>query len=323
MSEKWKDFGFKSQKSIGDLKDMMSEGEISSQMVAKAFELATGEGGKYNHMLDQMAQTAGGKWAAMTGNFEAFKADVGTALEPLTIAVTDILSNLMSIAHNALPYISETVSNILNFFTGISNGTSEWSGYITIVRNHAEAVWDTIKSLAGNIWHIVSGVIEWVKKSELMMDIFWALGKFGEGIWWVIKKIGDVISWVWDNLIKPQLDRVEAVYKLVKGFLGFGSKTEIAVTNDAGVKAQSGLPKLDATTAQGSKAPGISVTAPTSKADNINSGGQRTITITIGKQIEKLEMHVASAREGVDEIGQMIREELRRVLYSVNGMATN
>lgn len=56
------------------------------------------------------------------------------------------------------------------------------------------------------------------------------------------------------------------------------------------------------------------------KSDNINSGGQRTITINIGKQIEKLEVHTMTMKEGVEEMGSMIREELKRVLYSVNSM---
>lgn len=55
------------------------------------------------------------------------------------------------------------------------------------------------------------------------------------------------------------------------------------------------------------------------KADAINSGGQRNITITIGKQIEKLEVHVMNAQEGVQQIEDMVRESMRRVLYSLNG----
>jgi len=42
--------------------------------------------------------------------------------------------------------------------------------------------------------------------------------------------------------------------------------------------------------------------------------------INIGKQIEKLEIHTMTAKEGVSEMGAMIREELKRVLYSVNSM---
>lgn len=60
------------------------------------------------------------------------------------------------------------------------------------------------------------------------------------------------------------------------------------------------------------------------KADRINSGGQRSIMITIGKQIEKLEVHVVGGgKEVANEMEAAIREGLRRVLYSVNGAVTN
>jgi hypothetical protein len=59
-----------------------------------------------------------------------------------------------------------------------------------------------------------------------------------------------------------------------------------------------------------------------SKADSINSGGQRNITITIGKQIEKLEFTVMDAKESADKIEGVVREAMRRVMYSVNGVAT-
>lgn len=58
-----------------------------------------------------------------------------------------------------------------------------------------------------------------------------------------------------------------------------------------------------------------------SKADSINSGGQRSIVINIGKQIERLEMHVMSAKEGAAEIEAAVREAMKRVLYATNDQA--
>lgn len=58
------------------------------------------------------------------------------------------------------------------------------------------------------------------------------------------------------------------------------------------------------------------------KSDSINSGGQRSIVINIAKQIEKLEVHVMDAKEGVNEIEGMVREAMRRVVYSMNGVAS-
>lgn len=60
------------------------------------------------------------------------------------------------------------------------------------------------------------------------------------------------------------------------------------------------------------------------RANNINSGGQRSIMVTIGKQIEKLEIHVVGGSKDVAaEMEAAVRESLRRVLYSINGAVTN
>ena len=53
-------------------------------------------------------------------------------------------------------------------------------------------------------------------------------------------------------------------------------------------------------------------------ADKINIGGQRSIVINIGKQIEKMEIHTATMKESVEELEQMISEVMRRVYYSFN-----
>jgi hypothetical protein len=61
-----------------------------------------------------------------------------------------------------------------------------------------------------------------------------------------------------------------------------------------------------------------------SKAAGVNSGGQRSIVINIGKQIEKIEQHIiGGGREAADEIETAVREAMRRVMYSLNGATTS
>lgn len=82
MAEKWKDFGFKSKVTIGQLKDMVAEGKISSAMVDKAFETATSKGGQFYRMMDQIGETAGGAALKLKGNWAAAQIDIGNALLP-------------------------------------------------------------------------------------------------------------------------------------------------------------------------------------------------------------------------------------------------
>lgn len=99
MAEKWKDFGFKSKVTIGQLKDMVAEGKISSAMVDKAFETATSKGGQFYKMMDQIGQTAGGAALKLKGQWAATQIDIGNALMPLA-------SSMMSAANDALHFLN-------------------------------------------------------------------------------------------------------------------------------------------------------------------------------------------------------------------------
>ncbi|MES1224420.1 MAG: tape measure protein, partial [Bacteroidota bacterium] len=101
MAERWKDFGFKQKVSIGQLKEMMEKGKISAEMVAKAFDLATSSGGKFNGMMDAIADTSYGKLQILSGQWENFKIQIGNALMPMA-------EGLMSVANKTLSWLSIT-----------------------------------------------------------------------------------------------------------------------------------------------------------------------------------------------------------------------
>ena len=64
-------------KSIGKLKEEMSAGAISSEMVAKAFMDATAEGGKFHGMLDTMSKGIEGSLSNLQGAFDDMLNDIG------------------------------------------------------------------------------------------------------------------------------------------------------------------------------------------------------------------------------------------------------
>jgi len=59
------------------------------------------------------------------------------------------------------------------------------------------------------------------------------------------------------------------------------------------------------------------------KADGISSGGRKNITINIGKLHDKIEVHVTNMSEGVQQTAQDIKEELLRVVNSINHAQTS
>jgi len=98
MSEKWQEFGFKQKMSVGQLKEAMEKGAISSSMVAKAFEIATNKGGKFANMMDTIGQTAYGKMKVMEGQWEAFKIKFGGWLMPIATTAMEAATGILGIA---------------------------------------------------------------------------------------------------------------------------------------------------------------------------------------------------------------------------------
>jgi len=67
----------KTGKSIGELKDDMEAGAISSEMIIEAFKDATSEGGKFYGMLEKQSETLGGKLSNLQDNFQQLQQQIG------------------------------------------------------------------------------------------------------------------------------------------------------------------------------------------------------------------------------------------------------
>lgn len=68
-------------KTIGKLKEEMSKGAISSDMVAQAFMDATSEGGKFHNMLQNMSGGVEGQMSNLQGAIDDMMNDLGTAMQ--------------------------------------------------------------------------------------------------------------------------------------------------------------------------------------------------------------------------------------------------
>lgn len=79
--------------SIGELKDQMSNGNISFEMVEAAFKSATAEGGQFHGMADKMSQTFGGKLSSMMDAFSETLIGVYNVLQPILIPAIDMLTS--------------------------------------------------------------------------------------------------------------------------------------------------------------------------------------------------------------------------------------
>lgn len=103
----------KTGKSIGQLKDEMAKGAISSQDVAEAIASATGEGGKFNGMLQNiMNNTLQGKMAVMQGKFDDIKAKLFELALPIVDKLIPVITKLTD---TLIPLAENVVAPLLTF----------------------------------------------------------------------------------------------------------------------------------------------------------------------------------------------------------------
>lgn len=79
----------KTGKSVAELKDEMSNGAISVEMVEEAFRSATEEGGKFHGMLDQQSKTLGGAYSNLLGAIDEMFNEIGEKSEGIMAGAID------------------------------------------------------------------------------------------------------------------------------------------------------------------------------------------------------------------------------------------
>ena len=82
-------------KSIGQLKEEMADGEISAEMVAEAFAIATSEGGKFNGMLAKQSEGIKGMVSNLEGAVEDMLNSIGEQSEGIIAGALNVTTNLV------------------------------------------------------------------------------------------------------------------------------------------------------------------------------------------------------------------------------------
>jgi hypothetical protein len=152
-------------KSMADLKAEMQDGQISFKMVEQAFKDATRDGGRFNGLLEEIANTTAGKLNRAQSSIEQFGIAFGELIKPATdgsldLFINDIgrLARSMKILSDSMPKgslggmfsagltipeVLSTPSYVEDFLAASSGGSNPFSEQS---QKQAEA----IKRLAGN-----------------------------------------------------------------------------------------------------------------------------------------------------------------------------
>lgn len=83
-------------KSIGELKEEMEKGAISTKMVQEAFHAAASEGGQFNGMLEAQSKTLKGALSNLEGAWQYMLNDMGEAQEDFIVEGIDVAQKLIA-----------------------------------------------------------------------------------------------------------------------------------------------------------------------------------------------------------------------------------
>jgi tape measure domain-containing protein len=313
--------------------DQVKELDVSYELLSDALRRASAEGGVYFGAMDRYSKTLPGMWGAFKEGLASTATKIGSKIEPaigsimqVIVSMTDKIPSILSKMQPVFDFINNSVASVIDGIGSVINGTSSWSDYVNIASDSLGYVWDIAKGVGANIWDIVSGVVQFVKHSELLKGVFYVIQVMVKGTWTVVGLIVDKMKWMWDNVVKPMWNMIENVYRL----LGNSTTTiqqDVELSNQAQAakeRERALIAAEDALVAgfmnKDAVRGGVSSGSMSSKgisSKGVTQSGPKVITVNISKMIEKLEINSVNIKEGIGEMENLVREYVMRAIYSL------
>lgn len=308
-------------KSIEQVKEM----EVSYDDLSKTLAMANSKGGIYEGAMTAQSQTKTGKWNTVKDNFSTAASDLGDAFSPVINKLLDMgikfANGIGPMIERAQPYIDLFANGIgkgVDFITQLVSGTGKWSEWVAIAKNHFNVMWPVIQDIAVKLWEFVSRIVEFVRKSEILKDVFRFIG-------WYIKNIADAISlvldgilWTWDNLVEPILSKIEAFYKWIKGNNTITVKGTKTLITTKGTKDKT---PEDSPLGTGGALMTSNNASGKTASDTVSGTGPKTINITVGKFFDNIQFTTMNGKESAQELEDIVMECFARVVYNGSKLA--
>jgi tape measure domain-containing protein len=308
-------------KSIAQVKEM----DVSYETLQASLAASAGKGGIYEGAMAAQSMNKSGRWNTLKDNVMTGLSDIGDAFSPVIMKFLDLgikfANNITPMIASAQPYIeaiSTGISNTVDMMTNLSNSTGGWSDWLGIAKANASLIWGFIKDTATKAWNLVSSFLEFVKQSEILKDVFRVIGWIMEKAFGLVGWLFDSLIWLWENILKPILSAIDAVYKWIKGKDTITIKASQTVfhktkpgDNDSPENSPlgSGAAMMASNTASGKSA-----------GDTVSGAGPKTVNINVGKFFDNIQFTTLNAKESAQELENIVMESLARVLY--NGSKT-
>lgn len=340
----------KTGETMESLQKRMSKGEISINDVRMAMDIATGPGGKFNDMLQKVANTPYGQLKNLKGQLSQMMIEIGQVFIPIATKFMNIIS---WIGEKMGPYLKPVVIILASMAVGLlAVAAAQWAWNSALFANPIVALIGVIVYVIslldgwGNAWNnLMSGMRNKWNAFTSSFKLIWlgTVDAFMRGIeliqkgWYKVKSLWD--SEGANKGLKKLNDEAEQRSRQIAYQKGL-TETYNKIADDAfgNVLGKNGLHRNSATLSgtvnkikdavlPGGANPTGAPVAPGDKTkpsrDAVATGGTKntTINIQIGKQIESLTVVSNNLKEGAMKIRDIIVEEMTRAAGMAGALA--
>lgn len=145
-------------KSVAELRQDMTDGKISFDLMRQAMVLATSEGGKYYKMNDKIAKTPFGRFGQLADQTKDTLISLYGVIEPLLIPTFDLLSNILTatepvitLMKNGVQWLVVNFQELLPYITGVGVAWLTYNGYMfvstSILKGWTIAQWAQVTAM--------------------------------------------------------------------------------------------------------------------------------------------------------------------------------
>lgn len=299
-------------KDMATLRKEMEDGNITFADVQQAFRDATGDGGRFENMLAKIAETPAGKVQQLEGMWGEVKVAIGNAFMPLLSYAVELGAKLMPVIESLTGPMAQGLETVTGYFKGLVGDSGEWMGLMQGIASIGQAVWDIISYIGGIVADIVADLVEFIRSSTLLRDVFTAIGNIVRIVYGVVKYVIDAVKYLWDNVVMPILEGIETVWRWLNGYKQKGSRQTVEVkAAPEERKAEEETAEVMRSIAANTKSNAL---ASASAGRAVTSGGQRVVNISVGKMFDNIIFNTESAAQIPQDIERTVLEVLSRVL---------
>ena len=193
-------------KSVSQLKEEMSKGAISAEMVSQAFQHATSEGGLFYQGMEKGSQTTAGKISTLKDNFNELLGSLTENLLPIFTKLVEKLTSIVQWFSKLSPGVKTVIGVILGLSMVLGPIVTFIGTIITLVGYLTTAFGAlNLTFLASPIFWIIAGIVAFIAILVVLYN----------KCEWFRNMVNQALNFI-VNIVKNVVNRIKLYITLVK-----------------------------------------------------------------------------------------------------------